>query len=291
MYRDDSASLEERHRMLRRSLDENRARAHALRNEQAMLHQELATLHRELGAETNRPKRALPLANIVVASPCDVPWESMVGNERTRHCGACKKDVHNLSAMTRDEVEAFLARAEVIGAQGGVKPCVSLFQRLDGTILTADCPIGVRRRRLRALLATTMGLGVAALMAFTALALLQSEAPPLSSDDPSTLVPVSMTTSSPTASAGFGQILIDGPSGTIVFENGNRLGVVPMTMTASSGAHAYQFTSGTETRWETAIIPDRGTTHLYVSFSPPPIVPPIRRGGVVAPPPSIRGGL
>src|SRR5688572_16040525 len=205
MYRDDSASLEERHRMLRRSLDENRARSAALSNEQAMLHQELAELHRVLGTEPRRPKRPLPLAHMVVASPCDVPWDTMVGSDRVRHCAVCKRDVHNLSAMTRDEVDEFLARAHAIGTAGGVKPCVSLYQRADGTILTADCPVGVRRRRLRVLLATTMGLGVAALMAFTALALLETDVPKLS-EDPAWLQPVPMTTSSPSVSSSYGHV-------------------------------------------------------------------------------------
>jgi hypothetical protein len=61
------------------------------------------------------PKRArtrrcrLPvLDNIRIASPCAADWNAMTGDERVRHCGACKKDVFNLSALTRDEAELLI---------------------------------------------------------------------------------------------------------------------------------------------------------------------------------------
>jgi hypothetical protein len=40
------------------------------------------------------------LDNIRIASPCAADWNAMTGDERVRHCGACKKDVFNLSALT-----------------------------------------------------------------------------------------------------------------------------------------------------------------------------------------------
>jgi hypothetical protein len=287
MYRDDSASLEERHRMLRRSLEENRARSEAVREEQASLHRELAALHHELGNEPRRPRRALPLANILIASPCDVPWDSMVGTDRVRHCAACKRDVHDLSAMTRDEAEDFLARADAIG---GVKPCVSLFQRADGTILTADCPIGVRRRRLRALLAATMGIGALALMAFTALALLESGVPPLTSD-PTTLIPVPMTTSTPAPALGDAHVSVTGDAAS-VYEDGKWIGNAPLTFTTKPGAHAYTFISGAQSRSETVVVPENGIVEMNVGLArPAQIVPPPRMGGVVAAPLHMKGEL
>ena len=78
-----------------------------------------------------------PLDNIKIASPCAADWDAMIGNARRRHCGDCKLNVYNLSDMTRQEAENFLIQAE-----GRV--CVRYFKRADGTVLTADCPVGWR---------------------------------------------------------------------------------------------------------------------------------------------------
>lgn len=90
---------------------------------------------------------------IDVASPCAVPWESMTGDERARFCGECRMHVYNLSDMTRGEAEA------LISAREG-KLCVRFFRRADGTVLTQDCPVGLRavRRRLARLAACAGGL-------------------------------------------------------------------------------------------------------------------------------------
>ena len=87
-------------------------------------------------------RRALDLLNdIRIASPCHESWDQMTGDDRARHCGSCDKTVYNLSAMTADQAaELFLAR------EGRV--CVRLYRRRDGTVLTADCPVG-RAARLR----------------------------------------------------------------------------------------------------------------------------------------------
>lgn len=83
------------------------------------------------------------LDDVRVAAPCRMPWEDMAGDERTRFCGACGMNVYNLSGMTRADANALLA-----GREG--RTCVRFFQRKDGTVLTADCPVGVRiRRRMR----------------------------------------------------------------------------------------------------------------------------------------------
>jgi hypothetical protein len=85
----------------------------------------------------------LPVLNqIQVASPCTADWNQMTGDDRTRHCGACQKNVYNLSGMTRAEAEALL-----IERNGDL--CVRYYQRQDGTILLADCTVGVQRKRDR----------------------------------------------------------------------------------------------------------------------------------------------
>ena len=103
-------------------------------------------------------RRSLDLLNdIRIASPCHEAWDRMTGDDRARHCGSCDKTVYNLSAMTADQAaELFLAR------EGRV--CVRLYRRHDGTVLTADCPVGraarLRRRVRNAALVAASWLGL-----------------------------------------------------------------------------------------------------------------------------------
>ena len=39
---------------------------------------------------------------------CQQPWEGMPGSERQRHCSACARDVHDLSAMRAVEAKALV---------------------------------------------------------------------------------------------------------------------------------------------------------------------------------------
>ena len=99
-----------------------------------------------------------------VATPCKARWDEMGGDERVRFCGECRKNVYNLSVMTRDEAEALVMDAES-------EPCVTFFQRSDGTVLTDDCPVGVasfRRKVARGVAAA----GVLTLGTFGATAVL-----------------------------------------------------------------------------------------------------------------------
>jgi hypothetical protein len=71
-----------------------------------------------------------------VASPCRAKWEDMNGDERVRFCSLCKKNVYNLSSMTTDQVATLIQEKEG-------KLCGRFYQRKDGTLLTADCPVGL----------------------------------------------------------------------------------------------------------------------------------------------------
>jgi hypothetical protein len=82
----------------------------------------------------------IDLDRIAVASPCPVAWDDMAGNERVRFCSQCKLNVYDISAMTRSEAKSFIANAE-----GRI--CAKLYRRADGTILTRDCPVGLRAVR------------------------------------------------------------------------------------------------------------------------------------------------
>ena len=79
------------------------------------------------------------LSQISIASPCPASWAEMAGDHRVRFCSICEKNVYNLSAMTAAEVESL-----VIEKEGRL--CARFYQRQDGTVLTADCPVGVHHR-------------------------------------------------------------------------------------------------------------------------------------------------
>ena len=93
---------------------------------------------------------------IQIASPCPASWEEMTGDERVRYCKLCKLHVYDLSAMSWEEAESFVQRREG-------RTCVRFYRRADGTVLTKDCPVGVRalRQRLVRAAAALAGLFVA----------------------------------------------------------------------------------------------------------------------------------
>lgn len=141
-YRDDLTALSARH--------------DALAGEVLQKTRELEASRRLLEQAQARAKLPV-LDNLRVAAPCTADWNQMTGDDRARHCGDCQKNVYNLSGMTRDEAEAL-----VIEKNGDL--CVRYYQRHDGTILLADCTVGIKRRRRRRLVAA----GAATLLAGTA---------------------------------------------------------------------------------------------------------------------------
>ena len=80
---------------------------------------------------------------IRIASPCEANWSEMSGDERMRHCSLCNLNVYNFGEMKSEEITSLLQRSE-----GRV--CARIYQRADGTLLTRDCPRGLRALRLRA---------------------------------------------------------------------------------------------------------------------------------------------
>jgi len=82
------------------------------------------------------------LNNIKIAAPCTADWDGMIGNDRVRFCGQCSLNVYNISAMSKRDAENLIAKIEG-------RLCVRYYQRKDGTILTDNCPIGLRAIRAR----------------------------------------------------------------------------------------------------------------------------------------------
>jgi hypothetical protein len=163
-YRDVSESL----RAYRNRIADDLAQAREAAKEASARAARVDVLERELAetdgllAKMGQGRRELPLLeNVSIAAPCKASWDEMVGDEHVRFCGQCEKNVYNLSSLARDEAEALLAAKE-----GTI--CVRLFRRTDGTVLTADCPVGVRRRRRRRAAFGAVGAGLLAAAGLTA---------------------------------------------------------------------------------------------------------------------------
>ena len=83
-----------------------------------------------------------PLAHVKVAAPCPADWSKMIGNDQVRFCGQCSLNVYNLSGMSKKEAESLIARTEG-------RLCIRYYQRADGSILTTNCPVGLRALKRR----------------------------------------------------------------------------------------------------------------------------------------------
>jgi hypothetical protein len=78
-----------------------------------------------------------PLDHVRIAAPCKSDWQQMIGTDRVRFCGQCNLNVYNLSSMTRVQAESLIAQTEG-------RLCVRFYRRTDGSILTRNCPVGLR---------------------------------------------------------------------------------------------------------------------------------------------------
>jgi hypothetical protein len=89
----------------------------------------------------------------------------MSGNDEARFCDQCQLHVYDVSQMTRPQAEALMARTE-----GRI--CARLYRRTDGTILTKDCPVGLRAFRRR--IARVAGAAFTAILSLSANAMGQT---------------------------------------------------------------------------------------------------------------------
>lgn len=77
-----------------------------------------------------------------IATPCPISWEQMTGDNRVRFCDHCHLNVYNISELSSIEAGQLIASTEG-------RLCARLFRRADGTVLTNDCPVGLRALRRR----------------------------------------------------------------------------------------------------------------------------------------------
>lgn len=195
-YRDDNDALQARKQSLEAEIGAAKkklAESDDLAFRAARMERELIEVEARLRGE----KKRLPmLDNLRVASPCNASWDEMKGDERVRFCGHCEKNVFNLSAMTRDEAEALILATNA-------KICVRMYRRADGTVLTEDCPDGLRKKRRKRLAAALVG-GAAVAAAASFASARQSarvvQGEPTMIVPSSQVLPVSATPSTPPSS-------------------------------------------------------------------------------------------
>lgn len=104
--------------------------------------------------------------DIEIPEPCHADWDAMRPEDRGRYCFECRKKVHDLSSMTEDEAEQFLARTACEDV------CISYEHDDEGTLVfrtPAPRPAPLvplaRLRRPRSVAAAVAGMGMAAALA------------------------------------------------------------------------------------------------------------------------------
>jgi hypothetical protein len=90
------------------------------------------------------PKLSSPLDHLKIAAPCSADWDQMFSfeGERVRFCSQCNLNVYNLSDMSRQEADALIIKTEG-------RLCVRFYRKADGSILTQNCPVGLKAIRRR----------------------------------------------------------------------------------------------------------------------------------------------
>jgi Carboxypeptidase regulatory-like domain len=87
-------------------------------------------------------KSSSQLDRLRIASPCPTTWEQMKGDQRVRFCELCSLHVYNIAELTAREAKSLIANTE-----GRI--CARIYRRSDGTVITKDCPVGLRAIRRR----------------------------------------------------------------------------------------------------------------------------------------------
>lgn len=98
--------------------------------------------------------------DIRIASPCDRNWDAMSGDDRCRFCSDCRKNVFDLTEMSRASAESLVHEHEG-------RLCVRLYRRKDGRLVTGDC---VKSRRHVGRIRKVVAAGAAVMLTFGSVA-------------------------------------------------------------------------------------------------------------------------
>ncbi len=174
-------------------------------------------------------KTSNSLDRIRIASPCPASWERMTGDDRVRFCDECKLQVYNIGEMTRAEAEALIAKTEG-------RLCARIYRRADGTVITRDCPVGLRAIRRRVTKSAT-----AAFVAVMALAATVFGQKPGSKDKNSCRQQVVMTRDATQTTNGLSTV-----TGQILDPNGASIAHADITITAEGNGKSLTTSSDDE---------------------------------------------
>jgi uncharacterized surface anchored protein len=156
----------------------------------------------------------------------------MGGDERVRFCDHCQLNVYNLSSLNKADAEALLVSTEG-------RLCARLYRRSDGTVLTSDCPVGVRA--LRRKIARTAAAAFALVGSLTTVALGQSKSAKQDSCKPQVRITQREINSSSQTSSITGQVTDPNgafvPGATVTLQNTSRKQV--QTTTTDEGAFEF----------------------------------------------------
>ena len=170
------------------------------------------------------------LDHLRIASPCPANWDQMSGDNRVRFCNLCQLHVYNFAELTRTEAESLIKKTE-----GRI--CGRLYRRTDGTVITKDCPVGLRALRRRV---TRRSAAVfAALMSF--LGVVAGQKPGDKSSGTKQVMINRKAAESSTTSGAF--------SGTILDSNGAVIANAKVTVTNLETKKSYQADSNAEGRF------------------------------------------
>ena len=94
-------------------------------------------------------KRAIKnqIQSYFISSPCSVKWDDMQTDQddiSIRFCGDCKRNVHNLSSLSDEEVVVLLDKKTA-----GERVCTYFYRKDDGTLVTDNCPKQMKQMRNR----------------------------------------------------------------------------------------------------------------------------------------------
>ncbi len=84
------------------------------------------------GQLETRAGNFISLEAIEIVAPCSANWDEMCGlSKRARFCANCQKEVHDLSALTREQTEQLIR-----DNQGHF--CALIYRHNDRSIISAD---------------------------------------------------------------------------------------------------------------------------------------------------------
>lgn len=164
---------------------------------------------------THSAEHSTNLDRLRIATPCPISWDKLTGDSRVRFCDHCQLNVYNISELSRIEAEKL-----IVSTEGRL--CARLFRRADGTILTKDCPVGLRALRLR--ITKRAATVLAAIVSLSAAAFSQQSS---GKDGKTSYRPQTLTTFMTATSAATAKVL----SGTVRDPNGAAIPGAKITVT------------------------------------------------------------